>query len=247
MNAPMLVSTTGTRIVRVQFVGIDRRARQYSRFNERNERSGLGVLYDLSRDFALPLQNACDNGFTARATACNPSRSNMLVHVLSLAAKIAFVSLDFAAKRIVIFLQHRTDLFEHAPRGFIGHACFALKLLCGDTAASRGHEIDRVEPSFQRRRGLVIDRVRSWVYVVPAVLAGIGLARGYFVMLRYFVARLAKDTIGIKIVFQPFKASIISGEIALEILECVARHFRAFDFRFCHARILTECIPTVKG
>ena len=66
-------------------------------------------------------------------------------------------------------------------------------------------------------------------------------------VLRDRVARLAKDTIGIKVVLKPFKASVIGREIVLEILERVARHFRAFDFLFCHARILLNYVPTVKG
>jgi hypothetical protein len=78
-------------------------------------------------------------------------------------------------------------------------------------------------------------------------LAGVRLARGYFVMLGDRVARFAKDAVRVKIVLQPFKASVVSREIFLEILEGVTGHLRAFDFFFCHARILTECVPTVKG
>lgn len=243
----MLVTTTRQRIVRRQFIGIDHRARQYSRFDERNERSRFCVLYDLRRNLALSLQNARHDGFTTGATPGNPSRPNILVHVLRLATKETFVSFNLAAKRIMVFLQHRTDLFEHAPRGLIGHSRFTLKLLCGDTATRRGHKIDRVEPCAKRRARLVIDSVRSWMYMMPAVLAGIRFTRGYLVVLRYLVARLAKDAIGIKVVFQPLKASIIGREITLKILECVARHFRAFGFTFFHAQILPEYVPTVKG
>jgi len=169
------------------------------------------------------------------------------VHVLSFAAKETLIRFDAARKWIVIFLQHLSDLLEHAPCGLVGHARFAFKLFRGDTAASRGHEIDRVKPSLKRCAGLVIDRVRSRMNVMPTELARIGFTRYYFVMLRDRVARLAKDTIGIKVVLQPFKASIVSREIVLEILECVTGHFRAFGFAVFHARILLNRVPTVKG
>lgn len=104
-----------------------------------------------------------------------------------------------------------------------------------------------MKPCAERRRGLVIDCVRSRMYVMPTELAGIRLARCYFVMLRDRVARLAKDTIGIKVVLQPFKASIIGREIVLEIFERVTLSLRALRFRFCHARTLAECVPTIKG
>jgi hypothetical protein len=83
--------------------------------------------------------------------------------------------------------------------------------------------------------------------VMPAELARVRLARGYLVVLRDRLAFLAKNTIGIKVVLQPFKASIIGREIAFEILECVAGHLRAFGFAVFHARIVPLCIPTVKG
>src|SRR5262249_28154948 len=104
------------------------------------------------------------------------------------------------------------------------------------------------KPSLKRRARLVIDRVRGRVYVMPAVLARIGFPRRYFVMTRYLVASLAKDAVRIEVVFQPFKASIVIRKIVFEILERVTLHLRALNFfLFCHARILLNYVPTVKG
>lgn len=58
-------------------------------------------------------------------------------------------------------------------------------------------------------------------------------------MLCYLVAALAKDTIGVQVIFQPLKASVIGRELSLKILESVARHLRAFDFCLCHAENYT--------
>ena len=104
-----------------------------------------------------------------------------------------------------------------------------------------------MKPSLKRRARLVVDSVGGRVNVMPAVLARVGFTRSYFVMLRNLVARLAKDTVRVQVIFQPFKASIIGWKLRLEILERVAGHFRAFDLRFCHARIVPEHVPTVKG
>ena len=232
MNAPMLVSRRAKAVVGGPFIGIDHRAWQYSFFDERNERVGFCVRYDLGNYRALSLNHASDNRFANSAATLNLSRSNVLVHVLRLAAKETFVGLDFTAKRIVIFFQHLANLFEHAPRGFVGDARLALKLFGRDAATSRGHQIDRVKPSLKRRAGLVINRVGGRVNVMPAILARVRVARSYLVMLSYLVARLAKDAIGVEVISQPIKASIIVRELFLEILERVAGHLRAFDFRF---------------
>src|SRR5215213_3281051 len=160
----------------------------------------VSLYINVCNDLALSLQHASNNGFSTCAASGNSARLNILVHVLSLAPEKAFIGFNAARKRIVIFVQHQTDLREHAPCRLVGHARLALKLFRRDTATCRGHEIDRVEPCTHRSRGLVIDRVGGRMDVMPAELARVRLARGYLMVLRDRLARLAKDTIGIKVV-----------------------------------------------
>jgi hypothetical protein len=51
-------------------------------------------------------------------------------------------------------------------------------------------------------------------------------------MLRHRVARLTENAVGVKVVFQPFKASIVGRKIALEILESVAAIFGRLGLPF---------------
>lgn len=43
-------------------------------------------------------------------------------------------------------VQHRANLFEHSPGGFVCDAQFALQVLRADPATAGGHQVDRVEP-----------------------------------------------------------------------------------------------------
>lgn len=244
----MSVSLSLQRIVRGALIREYHRRGQYSFREKRNQGFFVTVGNYFSDDCSLSLKHSRNRDFSNRPATLNLALADMLVHVLSLATEKALIRFYLSAKWIAVFVKHQSDLFEHAPCGLVGHACLTFKLLCGDTAASRCHQIDRVEPCTHRRGRLVIDRARGRVYVMSAELARVRLARRYFVMLRDRFALIAKDAIGIKIVFQPFKASIIGREILFEILECVTLHLRAFNFLlFCHARILTEWVPTVKG
>ena len=74
------------------------------------------------------------------------------------------------------------------------------------------------------------DRASSRVNMMAAELARVRPPRGYLVMLRNLAARLTKDTVGIEIILEPVKASIIGWKLALEILERVTLHFRALNF-----------------
>src|SRR6266436_5487125 len=247
MNAPMLVSRYAKVIVGGPLVSEDHRAWQNSFLDKRNERSGFSIGDDFGDHRALSSKHTRDCYLADRPATLNLLFAFPLVHVLGLAAKKTFIGFNATRKRIVILFQHLANLLEHAPRGFVGDSGFTLKLFRRDAATSRRHQIDRVEPRFQRRAGLVIDRVGGRVNVVAAILARIGAARSNLVMLCDLAARFAKDAVRVEVVSQPIKASIIIRELFLEILERVSRHFRAFDFRFCHAQILTDYVPTVKG
>jgi hypothetical protein len=63
-------------------------------------------------------------------------------------------------------------------------------------------------------------------------------------MLSNFAARVAENAIGIEVIFQPFKASIIGRKLTFEVLERVPGHPWPLNFGFAHRSPLS-CLPTV--
>jgi len=89
----------------------------------------------------------------------------------------------------------------------------------------------------------MVDRARGRVYVVPAMLARVRLARDHFVMLRNLAARLAENALWVKVILEPLKAGIVSWKIALKVLEGVSDHLRALNFGFAHRSPLLRYLP----
>src|SRR2546421_2840429 len=128
MHSSVLVSARVKRVVRRGFIGEDARARQNSLLDKRDERVGFGVRNYFGDNRTFPLKHPGHDGFARSAATLNLSRSNVLVHVLCLAAEETLVGLNLATKRSAILFKHLANLFEHAPRGFVGNARLALKL-----------------------------------------------------------------------------------------------------------------------
>src|SRR5207244_10570235 len=111
------------------------------------------------------------------------------------------------------------DLLKHPPCGFVGDPGFPLDLFRGNSATSRGHEVNRIEPEAKRSRGFVVNGIGSRVGVMTAEIATVGRPACYPMMLRYTVALFAKDAIGIEMSLEPFKASRIGREHAVKIAD----------------------------
>jgi len=160
----------------------------------------LHVLRGVSANPSLAFHNSDNRRFGIVVTPPNAPNS---VSVSALSPDVSFV--DFyrlaalTAQRVFVVVQHRANLLKHAPCGLVRYACLALDLLCGDSATSRSHQIYRIEPSRQRSRRLVKDRVGGWVNVVAAVVTRIRRAALYAVMLRDLFAVLAVDSVGVQI------------------------------------------------
>lgn len=232
MNAPMIVTKRIEATIRRMLVRVHDRAWQHSFLNERLKGVGVHVRNNSGDHVALTLNGSGNDGLVFASATSLPTAA-------SVTANVSLVNLYATAQRFVIFSQHLTNLLEHAPRGFVGNARLALNLFGGDTATRRSHQIDRMEPRFQRRAGLVVNRISGRVNMMTAILARIRFARDYFVMLRDLAARIAKDAVWIQVILEPFKASVIIRELSLKILERIARHLRAGDFRLCHAQNYT--------
>src|SRR5260370_39172675 len=121
ISSPVLIAARGKRVIGWSFIGENACARQYPLLDKRDECFGFGVRNHFSDYRTLSLKHSGDDGFANGTPSLNPSRSNVLVHVLGFAAKETFVGFTFAAKRIMIFFEHLANLFEHPPRGFVGN------------------------------------------------------------------------------------------------------------------------------
>src|SRR5438132_14219823 len=90
MYSPMFIAACGKRVIRRGFIGENACARQYSLLDKRDERVGFSVRNHFGNNRAFALKHSGDDGFANRAASLNPSRSNVLVHVLGFAAKKTF-------------------------------------------------------------------------------------------------------------------------------------------------------------
>jgi hypothetical protein len=101
-----------------------------------------------------------------------------------------------------------------------------------------------VKPSLQGSAGLVEDCSSSRVDVMTAVVAGIGRATRYPVVLGNALARFAVDSFRVEKIPKPFKACCVIWEHSLEVFECKPLHLWFVGF---HEYRLAEYVPTVKG
>src|SRR5271157_1617091 len=197
--------------------------RQDVPFDNAHDGVSLNVLRGVGADATLALDNS-DNGSLFSVSLTGPTAKSA-----SPSADIGFINFDagaaLAAKRsIPVTAQHGTNLLKHAPCGFVGHSSFPLNLLRGNSTTSRGHQIDRVEPCCERRRGLVEDGVSSRVNVMSTVIARIRRATLDAMMLCDRFTGFAIDALGIQVIAKPFKASRIVRELAVKLFLGVRRH-----------------------
>jgi len=231
-------------VVHVPLIGEHGRFRHDVFLDNRKQGRTLNVLSCESLDPALTLRDAEDRSFGLHLPSASLLADTSEVGLIHLHARTAF-----PAKRPGIIGQHRANLFEHAPRGFICHSGFALNLLGRNSAARRSHQVDRIEPSGQRRRRLVEDRASSRVNMVAALVARIGWAADYTMMLCDALALLAKDAFWVQAVAEPLKTGFVVGKLAVKVFLSKLSHFRfaVHAVPTVTTQTITECIPTVKG
>jgi hypothetical protein len=219
IDATMVITAYSQPVVRGEIVSKNCRFRKNMLANHRDKSVGLAIWSNNGADAALAFDHAKHGRFLfpRLAQTADGSAESAFVHLYLLTAA--------AKRRLVFFVQHTVNLFEHPPCGFVGHTRFALNLFCRDSAAGRGHEIDRIEPRGKRRWGFVKDRVSGRMNVIPAVLAAIGRAAHHAIMLCDLLTVLTKDAIWIQTVLEPFEARGIVGELFLKGFQRESLHF----------------------
>lgn len=243
VDSLMLVAACVKAIVRRIVIGKDHRAWKHMFSDESPQSILLHVGGDERADFALALNHPDDRRLFGAASA-STFRS---------AAEVSFVHLNLAPESsdwsTLVVGQHRANLLEHAPCGFVCDPSLPLNLLCRDTATGSGHEVYSIEPSRERGRGLVKDRVGGGVNVMAAMVARVRRATLDAMMFGGRFARLAKDAIRIKAILQPFQTGGIIRELFLEVFQRVRKHVRlavvVSHIDYLQPR-LAECVPTVK-
>lgn len=202
-----------------RFVGADDRARRdivddmlFKHF-ARDARDGA------SAQTPVTLHHTHDDGFVGAFGAANA--------VFLIATDYGFVNLDMAAERtLIVGLRHQFAKFmAHPPRGFVSAANLPLDFLSRDAVASTGHQIHREKPVGQFGARLVKDRIRAWVNVVAAFLAGERAPVGHRVEMGMDAAAGAVDLRpAVLHVHDLAKARRVIRVFGLEILERVLAH-----------------------
>jgi hypothetical protein len=139
-----------------------------------------------------------------------------------------------------------SDFLRDSVRGLIGHAKLALKLFRGDSASSACHQIHRIKPQMQGRRGLVEDSSRSWGQMLSASLTRPSLTLLRMLVAFEFALGFALRTMRVKAIFRvpiapkKLKASIVIRELAHELHERILglrrlRSFRLFSINWWHS------------
>jgi hypothetical protein len=119
-----------------------------------------------------------------------------------------------------ISLRHRDAyLMTNPPRCFICDAERAPHLFAADAVARRNKQIDRIEPSLQRRVTVLKDRARAGVDMIAALRARIGAALRELVERRISVALDADMPQPVADIHDPLEASIIGWEPGEELLD----------------------------
>jgi hypothetical protein len=192
------------------------------------------------------------------------SRSAFYASLASASAStnVGFVHFDrlWPVKRFYI-IGHEvvTDFLRDSVRGLVRHTKLALKLLRGYSATSACHQVHRIEPKVQGRRGLVKDGSRSRGQMLSASLTrpSLTLLRvlvAFEFALRFALRTMRVDTvIRVPITPQKLKTGVVVWKLAHKLHERILglgrfRSFRLFSIDWRHSEtMLHESAYSVTG
>jgi hypothetical protein len=135
---------------------------------------------------------------------------------------------------------------------FVGNTNFTTQLLRRNPTASRGHDVDRVEPEFQRSCGILKYSAFHRMLMASAILASVRRALGIAMMFRDHLALGTEHPIWVMALNQIFETGGIVGELPLELHERIGAIRRAASgwivaIRFAHALTVAQGSTAVKG
>ena len=190
-----------------------------------NESCQMPVIYFGNR-LCNYLTSALNNGDNRSFLAVESwrSASGILPH----AAHVGFVYLDRwpLQFQIIAFGEHRANLLEHTPCGFVSDTAFSLNLLCRNPAASRTHQVHGIEPCLERSSGLFHDGSSERINLSPAVIAAICGAILDAIVFAFLLALLAvSDAARPSLIHQVSKANVIIRKLFVEVSNGISQVF----------------------
>jgi hypothetical protein len=156
---------------------------------------------------------------------------------------IGLIDLNLTSEMLEVLSKKCTNLLEHSPRRLISDTCLTLNLFSRDTASGRGHAIDNLKPCPQGSSRLVEYGVSGRIDLMTTAIALIAWATSNLMMLRYLVTYRAMNPVGVAVIQNPFKASLISRELGIKVFCSVFVHF---SIPLIHV-IITQGVHVVKG
>ena len=167
----MVVSEARKPVVDAVLIGVDRRPLCHVLTDQGLDGLALDVRHDEGLDLAATLDDTNDRRLVLGSSCGDLPASVGVVHILGLPAHVRLVNLHRTRERAQVLFELLADEAAHPPCRLVGDADLALDLLCGDSLAGRGHEVDGMEPERERRGALVKDGPSGGVNMVAALLA----------------------------------------------------------------------------
>src|SRR5215469_12151107 len=243
--AAIVEAHLGDSLVSGKLVGVDDALRYDVPLNHRV--NGFGThIFDGPRQYLSLALNDSDNrshsSIAAHRSPCFSLAPSAVVSLVDLHRRP--LQLQFAIR------EKRANAIKDAPRTLVSDASLALNLLCGDAAASRTHEVHRIEPSLERSRGLLKDGSLERVEVMSAMVARKRGAIAYAVVLAGLVAFHARgNAIRPAFFHNVAQAGVIVRKLVVEVFDAVAQMLwdALFDFHISLTRqSISENVLVVK-
>jgi len=197
--------------------------------NKGQENGLIGLLDDFGLNPTLSFNRPHNGGFISQFMAA-------LISCAVNAPYVGFVYFHNAYQWVAIRLHKPSNLLGDSPSALVGYFKMAFNLLGRYPVLGLAHQVDGIEPGCKRRRALMEDRAG---HRGDLVSAGAGVRPPLFHGIKFLLAALhALKAVGIDLLEDIRQASLVIGELGLEVLEAVSCF---------HAKSIHDKILDVKG
>ena len=142
--------------------------------------------------------------------------------------------------------QKRASLFKHSPRCLISNTRLTLNLFSRDTAPSRRHSINNLEPDSKRGSRFMKDCSGCREHLATAIVTSVAGTTSYLMMLCHLLALRTIKPIRPAKILNIFKDSFIIWEFLFKICGSVFLHL-TYPFPSFNRVSIAENILVVKG